>query len=128
MAFMDLSAGRKGDRADFRDYTNGTDLYPDGYTFQSDDYMLSSRLAVRDEVVYDGGAAVAMGPGDAINVIVLETEMGLLGAVRGELDLDSPALLAGFDVQYDGDNVAFMDLSAGELERLGNAMRTGTLE
>ena len=32
---------------------------------------------------------------------------------KGELDLDSPALVIGFDVQYEGDNVAYMDLSAG---------------
>ena len=65
------------------------------------------------DAIYDGGAALALGPGNAVNVFVVESEMGLLGAVKGELDLDSPALLIGFDVQYDSDNVAYMDLSAG---------------
>ena len=70
-------------------------------------------LVVGGDAIYDGGAAVALGPGNAVNVFVVESELGLLGAVKGELDLDSPALLVGFDVQYDSDNVAYMDLSAG---------------
>ena len=112
VAYMDLSAGRKGDHDDFRDYASGTDLYPNGYGFESDDFMLSSRLVVSGDAIYDGGAAVALGPGNAVNVFVVESELGLLGAVKGELDLDSPALLIGFDVQYEGDNVAYMDLEA----------------
>ena len=75
--------------------------------------MLSSRLAVGSDVVYDGGAALALGPGNAVNVFVVESELGMLGAAKGELDLDSPALIVGFDVQYDGEAQAYMDLSAG---------------
>merc|ERR1712185_258389 len=89
VAYMDLSAGRKGDHDDFRDYASGTDLYPNGYGFQSDDFMASSRLVVSGDAIYDGGAAVALGPGNAVNVFVVESELGLLGAVKGELDLDS---------------------------------------
>ena len=75
-------------------------------------YSISSRLAVQDDAIYNFSGSVALGPDYTVSVKVEEGELGLLGTAMGELDLDSPALLIGFDVQYEGDNVAYMDLEA----------------
>ena len=74
--------------------------------------VFSSVLSIGGEALYDVGAALALGPGNTVNVFVVESELGLVAIGKGELDLDSPALLIGFDVQYEGDSVAYMDLEA----------------
>ena len=96
------------------DLVGSSPLYPDGYTFERNDLILYSSLAVSDDPIYDLAASLAFGPGHQINVFGMETQLvNASGAATLGFERPRGGLSGGVDLDTMG-GYAVMDASVDD--------------
>ena len=108
------------------DLVESSPLYTSGYTFESDDLVLYSKLKVSDQYLYDGAAAMAWGPNDnEFNIFATEAYM-LNTSAACKLDYAAPDLGGSGGLDLDNET-AYMVLGVSvDDEMLVDVTVTGT--